>query len=322
MKGKEHQWIFEKIAYARVTYLSDRDNSVRITRKKNARTGVLHSNKLPRRAHDRHHGVHRYCVIFKKSVMPEHNYMSHSAEYCTGARTKRPIKYFMVITIGMRNIAVQQYKKSEKRQKKDLKSLKKKNQMLYSITKKSVLGREINKIKNIRAKSSKKTSVSSSDDWDYDSSLARDSIWDKYRQPSGRKDINKLDHAVTENLKNYKDQSNEAINSETTFDNSSFNLSSGTSDPLPVVTVSLWWGKKHRATIVASIKCLWDSGATDSMIKIRHTKNYERKMWSKKVENSTAAGVYWNTHDVKVPFCMPEFSIRNIINHHFHVDNY
>ena len=44
---------------------------------------------------------------------------------------------------------------------------------------------------------------------------------------------------VIENLNNYKDQSNEAINSELTFDTSSFNLSSGTSDPLPVVTVFL-----------------------------------------------------------------------------------
>ena len=81
-------------------------------------------------------------------------------------------------------------------------------------------------------------------------------------------------HLVTENLNNYKDQSNEAINSEPTFDNSSFNLSSGTSYPLPVVTVSLRLGKKHRATTVAGITCLWDSGATNSMIKILHTNHY------------------------------------------------
>ena len=40
-----------------------------------------------------------------------------------------------------------------------------------------------------------------------------------------------------------------------------------------------------------------------------------------KVEYSTAAGVYFTTHDVKVPFCMPDFSSSKIINHHFHVDN-
>ena len=57
------------------------------------------------------------------------------------------------------------------------------------------------------------------------------------------------------------------------------------------------------------------------MIKIRHTKNYERNMRSNKVEYSTSDGVYCTTHDVKSPFCIPEFSIRKIINHLFHVDN-
>ena len=32
--------------------------------------------------------------------------------------------------------------------------------------------------------------------------------------------------------------------------------------------------------------------------------------------------MYCTTHDVKVPFCMLEFSVSNIINHSFHVDNY
>ena len=41
----------------------------------------------------------------------------------------------------------------------------------------------------------------------------------------------------------------------------------------------------------------------------------------KKLEYSTAAEVYYTTHDVKVPFCMPEFSSSKITNHHFHVDN-
>ena len=86
--------------------------------------------------------------------------------------------------------------------------------------------------------------------------------------------MNRLDHVVTYNLKNYKYQSNEAIHSEPKFDTSSFNLSSGTSYPLPVVTVSLRVVKKHRATTVAGITCLWDSGATNSMIKILHNNHY------------------------------------------------
>ena len=133
--------------------------------------------------------------------------------------------------------------------------------------------------------------------------------------------MNRLDHIVTENLKNYKDQGNEAINSKPEFDTSIFNLSSGNSDPLPVVTVSLRGLKKHRSTTVAGITSLWYSWATNIMIKIRHNKHYERKMRSNKVEYSTATGVYCTTHDVKVPFCIPYFSSSKIINHRFHVDN-
>ena len=127
---------------------------------------------------------------------------------------------------------------------------------------------------------------------------------------------------MTENLNKYKDQSNKAIDNESTFDNSSFILSSGTSDLLPVVTVYLRGEKKNREAVVSGLTCLWDSEATDSMIKRRHNKHYERRMRSNRVEYSTAASVYCTTHDVKVPFCIPEFSSSKIINHRFHVDNY
>ena len=110
---------------------------------------------------------------------------------------------------------------------------------------------------------------------------------------------------MTNNIKYYNNQYNDAIDNYPTLDNSSFNLSSGTRYPLPVLTVSLQGGKKHRATVVANITCLWDSGATNSMIKRRHTKHYERKMRFNRVEYSTDAGVYCTTHDVKVPFFMP-----------------
>ena len=114
--------------------------------------------------------------------------------------------------------------------------------------------------------------------------------------------MNRLDHVVTNNLNNNKDKINEAINSEPTFDTSNFSLSRGTSNRLPVVTVSLQGRKKNRATTVAGITCLWDSGANGKMIKRQHTNNYERKMRSNKVEDITAAGVYCTTHDVKVTF--------------------
>ena len=61
---------------------------------------------------------------------------------------------------------------SLKKWKKYPKSLKKQNKMLYIISNKTGLCREI---KKIRAEASKKTSVSPSEDWDSDSSLASNS---------------------------------------------------------------------------------------------------------------------------------------------------
>ena len=109
---------------------------------------------------------------------------------------------------------------------------------------------------------------------------------------------------MTDNIKKNKNQHNEDIECDLKFDNK-FSLSSGTKYSLPGVTVSLGGGKKKRATIIPGLTCLWDSRATDSMIKRKHTKNYERKMRSNKREYSIAAGLYCTTHDVKVPFCMP-----------------
>ena len=44
-------------------------------------------------------------------------------------------------------------------------------------------------------------------------------------------------------------------------------------------------------------------------------------MRSNKVEYITAVVMYCTTHDVKVPFCMPYFSSRKIMNYRFHVNN-
>ena len=183
--------------------------------------------------------------------------------------------------------------------------------MLYIISKKSVSRPELNNIKNIRAKSSKKrrddSSNSSSDKWESYSSLSSDEDWDKHRQPLGHKEINGLDHVVIDNINTNKCQLNDTIYNDTAFDNNSFNLSICNRDPLPVVTVTLLVSKKHRATTVDGITCVWDSGATDNMIKIKHTKYYECKMRYNKVEYSTANGVYCTTHDFKVHFLWQSF---------------
>ena len=67
---------------------------------------------------------------------------------------------------------MQQYKNFENKWKKELKAIRKQKKIIYSIAKKSGLRREI---KKIRAKYSKKTSVSSINYWGSDSSLAIDS---------------------------------------------------------------------------------------------------------------------------------------------------
>ena len=104
-----------------------------------------------------------------------------------------------------------------------------------------------------------------------------------YIHTDGSKEMKKLDHVLTNNLNTNKDQLNDSIYNERLIDTSIFNSSSGTRDPLPVVTVTLRGVNKHRATTVYGTTCLCYSGATNSMINIKHTKFYECMMRSNKV---------------------------------------
>ena len=52
----------KKIASTREASFSDSDKSVRTPRKNKAGTGVLRSNKPPKKVHN-HHVIHHYCVI-------------------------------------------------------------------------------------------------------------------------------------------------------------------------------------------------------------------------------------------------------------------
>ena len=102
-----------KISSAGAASLYDSNNSVRIPNKKKAKTGVLRSNKLPKKTH-RHHGIQFYCVLFKKSGMTDINYTSHSSKDYTGARTNQSIKYGIRGPVVSRANSVIHYKKSEK----------------------------------------------------------------------------------------------------------------------------------------------------------------------------------------------------------------
>ena len=206
----------------------------------------------------------------------------------------------------------------------ELQAVKKKNKILFCTAKKSGSCHEINNINKIEAKASKKRSYSSSNSSSSDSYshsyLYSDSERDELRQPTEREEINKLHQVVIDNIKKNKNQHNDPIEYEPKFDNI-FILFTGTKDPLTVVTVSLRGGNTQRETILAGLTCLWDSRANTIMIQRQPTKPYGNNIRYNKVEHSTAIGTYCTTLDVRVPFCMPDFSNRKIIPHRFHVDN-
>ena len=106
--------------------------------------------------------------------------------------------------------------------------------MIYSIANKSISRHELKNIKKIRANSSKKrydySRNSSSNESYSESSLSSYNEFDEERKSSGSKEINRSDHAVTDNIKKNKDQCNDAIENEPKFD-SNLNLSSGTKTP-------------------------------------------------------------------------------------------
>ena len=144
----------KKITSDREASLSDSNKSMKIPRKKKEKTGVSCSNKTPKRVHSRHHGIQRYCVICEKSGMPERKYTSHSSKDCTFVLTRRSIKDVLGGPMGSSIDPMKQYRTSENRCKKELKSLKKHNKMQYRVSKKSSLHHEIKNIKKNREKTS------------------------------------------------------------------------------------------------------------------------------------------------------------------------
>ena len=123
----------KKIATLRSASHFNSNKSIRVPRKKKARTGVFHKQqgKTPK-----HHGVPRYCILHKKSVITERKYMLHRYDDCFfNCYDHKYSKEGMSISIGNRTNAVKQYKKSENKRKKELKVLKNQNKMVYSIVK-------------------------------------------------------------------------------------------------------------------------------------------------------------------------------------------
>ena len=83
-------------------------------------------------------------------------------------------------------------------------------------------------------------------------------------------------------MKKNKNQHNDAIEHELKFDHT-FSLYEGNKELLQVVAISLRGGKKQREMMIYGLTCLWDSGATDNMIKRKHNKYYECRIQSNKL---------------------------------------
>ena len=169
----------KKIYSDRESYISDRNGSVRIPRKKKARTGVLCSNKGTHNKAPKHHSTQRLGVFCNKAGIPEQKYMLYNSGDCFGKHTNhKTIKYGLGIPIGSRYEAVKQYNKYRSKRRKEIKAPKNQNKMLFRITKKSGSCHELKKTKNIREMDSKKRCDSSSEfsgaESDSDSSLSND----------------------------------------------------------------------------------------------------------------------------------------------------
>ena len=54
---------------------SESDESIRVLHKKRVRTGVIPNRKQQGKNTPKHHGIHHYCVLYKKAGMTERRYM-------------------------------------------------------------------------------------------------------------------------------------------------------------------------------------------------------------------------------------------------------
>ena len=164
------------------------------------------------------------------------------------------------------------------------------------------------KIKKIKDKASSNHSYSSRNIYisesDSDSSLSGDSEWEELIHPTECNETNNLDHVVTFNIENNKNQHNYVIEYLPKFGNT-FSLYIGTKDPIQLVTASLRREKKQRITMIAILTFLWYRRATDSMTKRWPTKHYERNIHYNKMGYSKSTGTYFIARDTKVPFSMP-----------------
>ena len=109
---------------------SDRDTSPRVPLKNKSRTGVLLVSKKHGNNNPKNKVSQSYCVLYNNYGMSERKYKSHSSENCFGSRyIQESTKEGLGGSLINRNGDVNQFHNSERKWKRDLKSLKKKNSL-------------------------------------------------------------------------------------------------------------------------------------------------------------------------------------------------
>ena len=201
-----------------------------------------------------------------------------------------------------------------------MKDLNKHKNMLFNPSKKSIYQRDLNNIKKINTES---YDESRSDNHiiyiKYNSSYSSiSSLRNRYKEKTPNREINNLDQIVSTNIKN--NQVNDIVKNELKFDSINSPANNTVNYPLPIVTIRLRGGKKYTQNLNSVLTFLWDSGATDRMIKFKHIDTYNSKLRDNKVKCIMDAGPYKTTNAVKITFSMPEFSRSKIITHQFNID--
>ena len=131
---------------------SDRNMSVKVPHKEKASICVLLVRKQQFKKTHKNYGSQSYCVLWKKSLMPERNWKLHSSQNCFGRRSDQsPIKDVLEGGLGNTSDAVKYYHKSEKKWKSEYKYLKKQNKIFFSMDKHSGSLHELKNINNIHA---------------------------------------------------------------------------------------------------------------------------------------------------------------------------
>ena len=144
----------KNIATSKVASQYDSNELIRVPRKKRGRTGIIPNRKQQRKKTPKHNRNQCYCIIFKKAGIPDQNYILHSSYFFYKRSDQHSFKDWLGGYLGNRADSVKKYKNSEQKWKKDLKSLKNQNKMLYIIAKESGSYRALKRIKKILSKAS------------------------------------------------------------------------------------------------------------------------------------------------------------------------